>query len=133
MDSRESGFSVINTSRFQNGALPTVANLVLIHSDLTTKTGSVGYVNHSLFLLFILLTVFQKYCCLPSTLVLFTISMYLLFLSFCSEGCTAYFYHRLHVLYGISYNHLPNLVSPPFTASYIFDVLVLSLIVQFVF
>jgi hypothetical protein len=28
-------FSVINTSRFQNGALTTVANLVLVHSDLT--------------------------------------------------------------------------------------------------
>jgi hypothetical protein len=32
-------FSVINTSRFQNGALTTVANLILVLSDLTTKTG----------------------------------------------------------------------------------------------
>jgi hypothetical protein len=40
--------------------------------------------------------------------------MYLLLLSF----CRAYFYHRLHVLYGIPSNNLPNVVLPHFTASY---------------
>jgi hypothetical protein len=33
----------------------------------------------------------EVYCRFPSPVVLFIISMFLVFLSFCSEGCTAYF------------------------------------------
>jgi hypothetical protein len=50
-----------------------------------------------------------------------TLSMYLMFLSFCSEGCTAYFYHRIHVLYEIHYHNLPIFFligERSFTASY---------------